>query len=97
MEVVSLFPVVAILWVLSLCVYSIGFYAPNKAQVAAHHAIFQLRLSVVILATTISAAIWGYCDVTLMTSILALDDILVYSSNGCPDTCLKISFFIIKT
>ena len=38
----AFFSAATILWVLSLCVYSVGYYAPNYAQVAVHHAIIQL-------------------------------------------------------
>ena len=56
-EAISFFLTVAILWVLCLCVYSVGHYAPNYAQVAAHHAVIQLRVNTIILATTISSTI----------------------------------------
>ena len=59
---------VAILWVLSLCVYSIGYYALNYTQVSVHDAIFQL----LILATTTKSPSCGYSDVTLTASTIGL-------------------------
>ena len=58
LEAVCLFPAVAIMWVLSR-----AYTAPDicrtqlRIQVAVHHAIIQLRLNAVILATTILATI----------------------------------------
>ena len=47
-EAVSFFPTVALSYLLLLCIYCVGFYAPNYAQITAHHAIIQLCLKALI-------------------------------------------------
>ena len=60
-EAISLLPVVATSWVLSLCLYSVRYYVPNYVQVAAHHAVIQFGVSAVISAA-ILWVLWCHID-----------------------------------